>query len=495
MKYPELTVELNSKYLYINSTDKCEFKVYLQRTKDSAKTEIAYNDSKLSFASLDNNILFITENSKNYYYGINIGSATLAFYYTEIIEDITYTYSTKQEVVIYDNFFKDNYLKLLTDFDKKNIEENYLLYAVMNTCMEYFDILWAYQNDIKTISDPLYTRWKFLENLGLSLGLGKISRDNDNTLKQKISDRLYRELLSNLFDLLQIRGTKLSYDLFFGALGYDIELLEFWNDGDGNLIEINPYDEDLSTFHTYSTFGYLLNDELYAAEDPRRYLNMNNPINTYNKSFYVKPILTRKVGFEGLVEEAGYTMQHRLLINKFLTFLKPEHIEYLEEAFRIFIPLQPDPGGVNEAAETIQLLIDDSDLYIVTLKYAIEDPLVSIYLNPYTYIEEDTIPDYSLDQEDDNTHMPKVSDPGRIDWTGEIERGVHNLAGGMYIEHIYKDTSDTLDVHDLKELSDILLLGVPRYDYGYYYDASGDQTTIFYDKSVLLNEVFQVVAI
>ena len=495
MSYPKLIIQFSSKYINLKNNEESEFNVFIQREPNGQLIEIPYNNINLQYSCLDNNILFITKNNKNYFYGINIGSATLSFYYSETINNILYEYNTKEEVIVYDSFFKDNYLFLLTDLDKKIFEKNILLKSIMNTCMEYFDILWVYQNDIKTLKDPLKTRWKFLENLGLSLGFGKISRDYDNKYKEKISDRLYRELLSNLFDLLQIRGTKLSYDMFFGALGYDIELLEFWNDGDGNLIEINPYNEDNSTFYKYSLDGYLIGDELNVSDDPRKNWNKNNPTYIYNKSHFVKPILTRKVGLENYVEEAGYTMQHRFLINKFLNFLKPEHIEYLEEAFRIFIPEQPDPYGINKDAETIQLLIDNNELYIVILRYVYQDPLISLYLNPDTQLEEQKTPNYDIDEEDLNTHQLTVSDPGRIDWDGIVEKGTYKYAGGMYIEHIFKDTNDFININKLIEIFDECLYGMPRYDQGYHYDASGEQTPIFYDRAILFNEDFNVVQI
>ena len=66
-----------------------------------------------------------------------------------------------------------------------------------------------------------------------------------------------------------MRGTQLAYEIFFRALGYFIELQEFWYDVDGNLIEINPTDESKSTFFAYNTYGELIDPIPYPRRDPR----------------------------------------------------------------------------------------------------------------------------------------------------------------------------------------------------------------------------------
>ena len=171
---------------------------------------------------------------------------------------------------------------------------------------------------------------KFLNNIGQNLGFDRFDVYNQDTEFEFVSNFLYRELLKNLINLLNISGTRRSYELFFSALGYDIQLLEYWWDSDGNLVEKNYLDDGRqfpgntrSTFRKYTSDGVYLNQ---ISKDPVRF---NTPQNNYNiaqKSNFVQPIISKKPGFAG-----SYTLENRQLIRFYLNFLKPIHIKYFSE--------------------------------------------------------------------------------------------------------------------------------------------------------------------
>jgi hypothetical protein len=139
------------------------------------------------------------------------------------------------------------------------------------TPKEFFDIIYAYCADVKNITDPINIKWKMLTMLGESYGFQRMTFPNGRDSKEHIGEYMYRELLSNLVDLLEIRGTKLSYDLLFNALGYDISLKEFWYDEIGNLIGIDPYNND-TEYSVISVDGLEINtdDEINALLQHRK---------------------------------------------------------------------------------------------------------------------------------------------------------------------------------------------------------------------------------
>ena len=240
------------------------------------------------------------------------------------------------EFVVYDAFFRNNYKNMWTSFEVENLKVNKKLDITIKTIMEYFDIIHAVKNDIEEITDPLYTKSKFLSLLGQNLGFERIDFSDEDTSLELISNNLYRELLNSLQDLLQIRGTSLSYELFFNALGYDIVLKEFWYDDESRLIEINPIDDTQSTFFAYDETGRPIDEPQIPRKDPRKNSSKDNPYNINSKSNYIRIDLSIKEDENGnpvnedlISGPAEFNTTKKKVISKYLEFLRPQHLKYL----------------------------------------------------------------------------------------------------------------------------------------------------------------------
>lgn len=243
------------------------------------------------------------------------------------------------EFVVYKNFFRANYKNhLIPKFEKNILDSNPARAVFFDTIMEYFDIAWAYRKDIEQNADPLFAKSKFLDNLGQSRGFQRIDYEREGTDLEEIAESTYRELLRNLVDLIEIAGTPLSYQLFFSALGFDIELQEFWWDADSNLIEVNTDDPSQSTFFAYNSDGAPLDDPQVSRDDPRRFVSPSNPYNVNNKSNYVRPVISAKSGLSGTVgDPANFDSVTRRIIDSYLDFLRPQHVQYLTEVLVILL--------------------------------------------------------------------------------------------------------------------------------------------------------------
>ena len=241
------------------------------------------NDGQLNIKSMDDNIF--VENlidDTEMVIGINLyavreGTAEVWAYYTTETGSIV---TGMREIVVYNPWFRDNYWRLLGEYDGSAIGTGTYADMLMQSIMEMFDMLWAYGADLDEITDPIFAKKKFIDTIGKSIGFPRTDFSTDGTPSEYAANKLYRELIANLWDLLSLRGTRLSYEMFFGALGYDIELLEFWYNEEGNLVEIDPYEYSggISTFHLYDTVGRLISEDAVTS-DPRSKSAPGNPYN------------------------------------------------------------------------------------------------------------------------------------------------------------------------------------------------------------------------
>ncbi len=306
---------------------------------DNTVEDITSNVNTKVF-SMDDNILLNTESRTMRF--VKIGSGVVKFTFS----NDQGTFSGQTEFISYETWFSDNYAEyLFTDFERDKLNQNKVYKCVMDTLMEYLDILYAYNEDLKVLKNFNQTRSKYLEILGNSMVFPKIDQLNENTVEEPIYETFYRELLNNLVELMSILGTKQAYDLFFNALGYDIKLEEFWFDSDGNLVEVSPYDyvvsEEnpsgglLSTFYRYTTEGIAMDEPPVQRPDPRQFADPNNDFDFNSKSKYTRPVIQVRQGYQDLVESPGsFTPQKRQIFRKYLELLRPQHIKYLEELLR-----------------------------------------------------------------------------------------------------------------------------------------------------------------
>ncbi len=113
----------------------------------------------------------------------------------------------------------------------------------------------------------------------------------------------YRDLVRNIIRIYKIKGTLLSYDIFFRALGYEAKMYELWWDENGKLVREKPIGAPNSSLSNYVlNRSNFLEFELNVsfANDP----NFPDPFVGGNEEFL------------------------RIMID-YLKFLKPVHIRYL----------------------------------------------------------------------------------------------------------------------------------------------------------------------
>ena len=192
-------------------------------------------------------------------------------------------------------------------------------------------------------------------------------------------------------------------ELFFNALGYTTTFEEFWYDNDGNLIEINSDDESKSTFYAYSTDGSLLDNPPYPRPDPRKnnnllsndyndfgeyirilnsngsisYIPKNNVIlsdknnnfdvNVFknNKSNYVKITINNSINDNVYQDPQNFSIEKKIIIKRYLEFLRPSHIQYILETFQEDMPVDTfDVASILEEQLGISILNEFKD-YLV----------------------------------------------------------------------------------------------------------------------------------
>lgn len=336
--FKRIELSFDTEFLYFNKneTDEVSYKVWgyitdtnkVDITDTSTITVFDYNAEKI-----DTNKLKLLE----------LGTCIIKAFHT--VSSTQEKFVDTQEIVIYESFLRDNYLtNLVSNFEKEKIQGNTFLKTIMDTCMQYFDILYAFNEDNITLKNIYKTKSKFLSELGKSMGFQFFDQENINTVLEKQSQDIYRELLVNLIDLVNIRGTKNAYQLFFSVLGYDIRLEEFWFDSDGNLVEINPDDflitesnptgARLSTFFRYDLAGNQIDDPPVERVDPRYLMELDNDYDRNNKSNYVRPIISVRNDLSNSIQindPSTFSIEKRRIIKKFLEYLKPKHIQYMQE--------------------------------------------------------------------------------------------------------------------------------------------------------------------
>lgn len=339
-------------------------------TSDVGSVNIT-NYEKLNIFSLDQDNFYLLPNSndgtKVQFLAKSEGSGIIKASFTYNSEN----FFTSKQFLCHGSFFKDNYLKyLMPSLDSSNINNNPFLKSIFDTLMEMLDILYAYNEDLRIISNFKYGKSKFISLLAQNVGFERIDFTQFNSQFEFSNNETFKEIISNMFDLLSVRGTRLAYELFFNALGYNITLQEFWYDNDGNLIEINSEDETRSTFLAYDKSGGLLDNPPVPRKDPRknnpflssdnnefpssyiRVLNENGTVsfqknvdisiikksNTLtqnifknNKSNYLRVIINNSINDDFFEIPTNFSLEKRKIIKTYLEFLRPSHIQYIIE--------------------------------------------------------------------------------------------------------------------------------------------------------------------
>jgi hypothetical protein len=266
--------------------------------EEDLETDVTHSEF-LSFYSLDDDNLFLFDKMENQPFSVLFRKEGTGFLKAIYNDSTSSLLIDTRNFICYVSFFKDSYLNhLMGDFNKEKILSNPKNRAVFDTFMEMLDILYAYNQDLKEIGSFDNTKSNFLDILAQNVGFLRVDTLARNTALEDKEDYIFRELLKSMVDLLSIRGTKAAYELFFSAIGYNIRLNEFWYDENGDLVEIDPYDEQSTTYIGYNTDGSLKNNVAKKQNDPRRNIqkqqrfvfnvdvdNENNIIRSYEMPF------------------------------------------------------------------------------------------------------------------------------------------------------------------------------------------------------------------
>ena len=424
------------------------------------------------------------------------GGAEVAAYYRKGQEwDASIDFRISEEVVGYERFIANTYRALLSPYDQGELQMNPALAVMLDNCAEFMDMLWDYSGDAADGSDPRFAKRKFLNAIGADLGLERDDWHDEGTPAELKSDALYRELLSNLRDVLEIRGTAASYELFFGALGYDVDLEEYWFDANGALIEVRPFGGGDSTFFAYSRTGAQLDDFQIAHMDPRGSAGTAARADASDKSCYVRPVLTPREGFSG----DAFSPRQRVIVNKYLAMLKPMHVRYLEETFGVAVENQypnpaPPPETLGEADRMFAVpggpahWLDDDHEQKAELMMM---PYPAPWYSPPSGLDRQLPYFYGFGRVGAGGYaLPP--DPGRI---GGAEFPEHSTwaysGGGAWVEHVFA-AAEAVSVSAPVLLADVLQT-IVRYDRKgdpLHYDVVG---SLFYDIGVFLEETSAIV--
>lgn len=284
-----------------------------------------------SIISLDDKFIQCEGNQLKF---IKEGTAVITAYYT----DGNDKYETSKEYISITDFYKKEYLNhFFSVFDAQKIKNNIKLKIMFDSIFSFFDIINAYKKDLTDIND----KSKFLSNLGMNIGFER-NLDLFDSESTDIFNELYKELIKNMIEIIRLRGTKLSYDLFFGALGYDIEIDEFWRNTEGKLIQIDDFalgnevfpntsylaGRKKSTFYAYNEDGVLVNNEEKEYPDPRKYSDKNNDKYYASKSNYLRPLIFPRD--PSITQNIGsMNSSKRKAVFEYLELLRPGYAKYL----------------------------------------------------------------------------------------------------------------------------------------------------------------------
>jgi hypothetical protein len=388
----------------------------IAETSDLGEVNITnyYPNDSLNIFSLDNNFYIIPNSNDGEKIEILAKSEGSGIIKASFIYEGEVFYYSKQ-FICHGSFFKDNYMTyLIPGLDSYNLSKNQFVKSIFDTLMEMLDILYAYNEDLKMISSFKEGKSKFISLLAQNVGLERIDFTQINTKYEYVNDETFREIIGNIFDLLTVRGTKLAYELFFGALGYNTSIQEFWYDKNGDLIEINSDDESLSTFYAYNTDGTLLDNPPLPRDDPRKdnilfsndyndfgnYVRMtdtngnilfsdeNNNFGNYiritdasgnisyqpksgisftpktnsydqnvfknNKSNYIRVIFNSSYNDQYFENPLDFSPEKKLIIRRYLDFLRPSHIQYILESFNLDFG-----GGIGTGSNLINDIVGE----------------------------------------------------------------------------------------------------------------------------------------
>lgn len=192
-------------------------------------------------------------------------------------------------------FLKEHKNRYLTEIDNQLLSEDDKLEIFVDSIFQIFDTLnergpdkFSQLIDVETIPEELINH--------LSALVGWRQTDyNYNYLT-------FRDLVKNIVRIYKIKGTPLSYEIFFRALGYEVKMHELWWNSQSELVRDKPVGAPNTLYP-----NYVLNKSNYVEFELD--LSFNNDPNFPN------PFI-------------GDNQEFLMIMIDYLKFLKPVHIRY-----------------------------------------------------------------------------------------------------------------------------------------------------------------------
>ena len=192
-------------------------------------------------------------------------------------------------------FLKDNKRRFLTDIDYQLLSEDDKLDIFIDSIFEIFDELNERGPDqFHTLIDIDLIPEDLINHISALVGWRQTDY-NYNYLT-------YRDLVKNIVRIYKIKGTRLSYEVFFRALGYNANIYELWWDSQGNLVRDRPIGAPNPVLP-----NYILNKS--------NFVEFELDISFANDPAFPDPFVSGNDEFL------------RIMID-YLKFLKPVHIRY-----------------------------------------------------------------------------------------------------------------------------------------------------------------------
>lgn len=326
-------------------------------------------------------------------------------------------------------FFRQNYKKFLPEFDATQLESKEKSKLFVKAFMREFDRFSLIIDNIYNIVDIDKIPADYLDYLAQLIGYER----EDFYL---INDISFRELLKNMIEIYQIKGSNYSFELFFNFLGFDITLNEFWFDkryGDSN-INTNLYTSstDKNTYLFYLTpykpttvIPSNMSEEYLVTEDQIKttmdlnmfdqYISWHNNGDTRGYTakqligdstgcgdtytYFKSNVIQYSLATLGTEQESELTEEDQTIINLYVKFLTPIFINarlllaatpYSDEETSIYLKdfdrLDPVYVGTESSNHTwefnvVSVDVDIGDTFTLRSSVSVSDPDSILYNN------------------------------------------------------------------------------------------------------------------
>lgn len=432
------------------------------------------------------------------------------------------------------DFFTKNYYKFLPSYDFMNIQKSNKTKLFVDSIMKEFDKFASIIEDISCVTDIDSIPSEYINYLAQLVGYQK---DIDDSLFNYIT---FREFIKNIIEVYKIKGTSYSIELFFGFIGFVVDIKELWFDKrfyflnenietgfkdnrnfNYYLTKIDPktrtlggrkvVDEDMIDTKNLYNFNKLL--EGGAPVEPL--LGIGSSHKTEKYTYFKTNLITIDVTPYSSSVEINPERQN--LIQNYIKFLIPIFIQNLSTNYKI---LEPVESGIK--ANTLYLYdLDkiDYDNWEEGYNYSVGDVVqinLEVYKSLNDHISSDSnapnignsiwefigrTHDFTSDATSDYMlHTYSGYQPKRYEWDGGIENygNFKEGKGGIYPSGFYNGVSKKLNDWDFnKSDSDNLLGLLPmdvdvikplREEFGgkeskYHYYFSGSEAPILMNKN------------